>query len=76
MDRKLSWIDMILILLGLYIAYQLIRAILGGSWQTEGLIISLLIFNLGLTWKISMSLMKLDMKFGGHIAWHRIKDDK
>jgi len=66
---KLDWIDIILILLGLYIAYQLIRAILGGSWQTEGLIIALLIFNLGLTWK-------LNMNFEGHIAWHRVKDDK
>ncbi len=67
--EKLDWIDIILILLGLYIAYQLIRAILGGSWQTEGLIIALLIFNLGLTWR-------LGMKFGGHIARHRIKDAK
>ncbi len=50
---KLDWIDIILILLGLYIAYQLIIAILGGSWQAEGLIIALLIFSLGLTWRLS-----------------------
>ena len=64
---KLSWIDIILILLGLFIAYQLIKAILGGSWQTESLIIALIIFNLGLTWK-------LNMNFERHIAWHKVID--
>jgi hypothetical protein len=38
-----------------------------GSWQTESLIISLVIFNLVLTWHISM-------KMGGHISWHKAKD--
>ena len=66
---KLNWLDAVLILLGVFIAYQLLRAIFGGSWQTEGLIIALLIFNLGITWK-------LNMKFEGHVAWHRIKDKK
>lgn len=64
---KLSWIDIILILLGLFIAYQLLRAILGGSWQTESIIIALLIFNLGLTWRLSA-------KFEGHINYHRFHD--
>ncbi len=61
---KLNWLDILLILLGLFIAYQLLRAILGGSWQTESIIIALLIFNLGLTWR-------LNMKFEGHIAYHK-----
>ncbi len=64
---KLNWLDIILILLGLFIAYQIIRKIVGGSWQTESLIISLLIFNLGLTWRLSM-------KFEGHISWHKAID--
>lgn len=63
---KISWIDILLILFGLFLAYQLLRAILGGSWQTESLIIGLLLFNLGLTWK-------LNMKFEGHINWHKFK---
>lgn len=66
---KLNWVDILLILLGLFIAYQLLRAIFGSSWQTESLIISLLIFNLGLTWRISM-------KFERHIGWHRARDKK
>ena len=71
---KLSWIDVLLILFGLFIAYQLIRAILGGSWETEGLIIALLLFNLGLTWKITFNILKLDMKFERHISWHKSKE--
>ena len=58
--------DILLILFGLFIAYQLVRAILGGSWETEGLIIALLLFNLGLTWKIAL-------KLEGHISWHKTK---
>lgn len=65
--RKLNWIDIILILFGLFIAYQLIRAIIGGSWQTEALIIGLLMFNIGLT-------IRLYIKFEGHISWHKAKD--
>lgn len=72
---KLTWIDIILILLGLFIAYQLLRAIIGGSWQTEALIIALIIFNLGLTWKLSINFLKLGMKFEGHISWHKAKNN-
>ncbi|MBU3907267.1 MAG: hypothetical protein KKA64_03375 [Nanoarchaeota archaeon] len=68
---KLKWVDILLILLGLFIAYQLLRAILGGSWQTESLIIALLMFNLGLTWKLSIGFERLNMKFEGHISWHK-----
>jgi len=66
---RLKWIDIVLILLGLFIAYQLLRAIFGSSWQSESLIIALLIFNLGLTWRLSM-------KFEGHIAWHKATKEK
>lgn len=72
---KIRWIDIILIILGLIIIYQLIKKILGGSWQTESIIIALLIFNLGLTWKSSMELMKLNSKFNRHIKWHKGKQE-
>jgi hypothetical protein len=70
---KINWFDIIWILFGLFIAYQLIRAILGGSWETEGLIIALLVFNLGLTWKLTINILKLNMKFDGHIDWHKLR---
>ena len=66
---KLNWIDIILILLGLFIAYQLLHTIFGGSWQTENLIIALLVFHLGLIWRLSM-------KFEGHISWHKAMNKK
>ena len=65
---KLKWIDIILILLGLFVAYQILRAIFGGSWQTESIVIALVIFNLGLTWKLNMMLE-------GHISWHKAKNN-
>ena len=36
-------------LLGLYIAYQILRKVFGGSWGGEAIIIALVMFNLGLT---------------------------
>ena len=64
---KLTWVDLVLILFGLFLAYQILLKIFGGSWQTESLIIALLIFNLGLTWK-------LNMKFEGHMGWHKARE--
>lgn len=68
---KIKWVDWILILFGLFIIYQLMGKIFGGSWQTEGLIISLLIFNIGVVWRLSMNIVKLNMKFEGHMRWHK-----
>ncbi len=75
-DLKERIIDIILVLFGLFIAYQLIKAILGGSWQTETLVITLLVFNLGISWKINSGLWKLNSKFERHIGWHKGKDNK
>lgn len=71
---KFDWFDIILILFGLFMAYQLLRIIVGGSWQMEALLIGLLMFNLGLTWKIAMKVIKLDVKFDGHITWHKRRE--
>ena len=72
---KLGWFDILLILFGLFIAYQLLRKIFGGSWQTESLIIALLVFNLGIVWKMNNNLWKLNSKFDRHIVWHKFKDN-
>ena len=73
---KLNWFDILLILFGLFIAYQLLRKILGGSWQTESLIIALLVFNLGIIWKMNTNFWKLNLKFDRHITWHKFKYEK
>jgi len=73
---KVDWIEVLLALFGLFIAYQLLRKILGGSWQTEGLVIGILFFNFGLMWKLYLSSLELNSKFERHIIWHKIKDEK
>lgn len=73
---KLNWVDVLLILIGLFIAYQLLRKILGGSWQTESLIIAFLFFNFGILWKLNTSFLKLDSKFEGHMSWHKFNNKK
>lgn len=52
-------IVILLIIFGLYIAYQIIKKATGGSWTTEDIIISLLVFNLGCVFTIGLSLAKL-----------------
>ena len=61
-------IELTLILVGAIIVYQLLKKILGGSWQTESLIIALIIFNLVLT-------LRIHAKLEGHIGWHKGKGD-
>ena len=64
---KVDWFNILLILFGLFLAYQIILYLVGGSWQSEGLIIALSILNLGFLWKLSL-------KFEGHISWHKFRD--
>jgi len=50
--KKINLIEILhwtLIVFGLVIIYQMIKKILGGSWGFETVIITLLMFNLGLT---------------------------
>ncbi|HLD43550.1 MAG TPA: hypothetical protein VJB08_06230 [Candidatus Nanoarchaeia archaeon] len=48
-DRLELSLYIVLALLGIYIAYQILRALAGGSWAIEDIILSLVIFNIGLT---------------------------
>ena len=71
---KIDWLEIILIIFGLFIAYQLLRAIIGGSWQAESLIIAFLVFNFTLIWKLNTNILKLDSKFERHITRHKFKE--
>ena len=62
-------VDILLILAGVFIAYQLLLSLLGGSWPFESIIIALIVFNLGITWKINA-------KLEGHVGWHKGRDSK
>ena len=46
----------ILFIFGLFLVYQILKKALGGSWETESIIISLLVFNIGLTFTTAFTL--------------------
>ncbi len=52
-----------LIILGVFIAYQIILKILGGSWQTEDIVVTLLILQLGFIFGIAIKLTKIESNF-------------
>lgn len=57
-------LNLFLIVFGLYVAYQLILKLLGGSWMTENLIIAFLVMNIGLTLGNTFRLVKLSSDYG------------
>lgn len=66
-----------------YVAYELIRKVLGYSLGFEELMIALLVANIGYSFyhshaliKIKDSVNKIDKKLSGHIGWHKGKNEK
>lgn len=69
--------------LALILIVQLLRAIFGGTWVIEDIILGLIILNLTVTFGIGGYLINLNNKISsvntkiiGHIAWHKGKDQK
>lgn len=52
-------IESIVILFALYVLFQIIRVMLGGSWEIEDIIVSLLIFNLGCVFTIGILVAQM-----------------
>lgn len=48
----------LLTLFGIFLIYQVIKKILGGSWDAENIILALLIFNIGFSFTIALNQMK------------------
>lgn len=59
-DTIQSILIIILLVLGIFLAYQIIRKIFGGSWSSEDIILTLLVFNLGCVFAIILNLAKLN----------------
>lgn len=53
----------LLILFSIFIIYQLIIKILGGSWETQDIIIALLILIIGFIFNITVKLTKIETNF-------------
>jgi len=53
------------------VLYQVTKAILGGTWKIEDLILALVILNLTVTFTLLTSIYNLKSKIDGHIEWHK-----
>tara|TARA_Y100000310_G_scaffold338750_1_gene429326 strand:- start:2198 stop:2398 length:201 start_codon:yes stop_codon:yes gene_type:complete len=64
----------------IYVAFELIRKILGGSLAAEELLTALVVVNIGLTFTsyrtITKRISKLESKFSSHIGWHKGRESK
>lgn len=59
----IQWILIVLLIIfGLFIAYQIALKIFGGSWATEDIIVALLVFIIGVLFTTSLNLVKLNMR--------------
>lgn len=52
-------IEGVVVLFALYILFQIVRKMFGGSWDTENIIIGLLVFNLGCVFTIGILVAQL-----------------
>lgn len=72
-SKVLYWLFVVFLI---YLAFELIRKLLGGSLGFEELVIGLLIMNLGHSFYLKGAISKVDAKVTGHIGWHSGKDSK
>lgn len=55
-------IYLFLIGLAIFIIYQLIRKILGGSWETPDIMVALLIMTIGIVFNTALKLSKVETR--------------
>ena len=60
----------------IYLIFELLRNLFGGSLGFEELVIGLLIANLGYSFYLRETINKIDSKISGHIGWHKGKNSK
>jgi len=70
-------------IIALILIAQILRALFGGTWEIENIILAIVIFNLTVSFGIGGYLLhlnnkvsKVDKKMYGHIEWHRGRDSK
>lgn len=56
-------LNILLILFALFIIYQIIRKIFGGSWDNEDIIVSLLMMNFGCLFTVALLMMQFHSDF-------------
>ncbi len=63
-------------IIAIIIAIQIIRILLGGSWEIESVILALLVLNLTITFSIINKISRVEKIIHGHIEWHKGRDNK
>lgn len=56
--------EIILIVFGIFMLYQIIRKILGGSWTIEEIILGIVLLNIGATFTIGIMLAQVKSDHG------------
>ena len=67
LSRVLYWALVAFVVL---VIIQVMRKIIGGSWATEAVIITLLVANIGYSFALKSSLAKIESKLSEHLGWH------
>ena len=69
-------------IIAIILVIQILRAIFGGSWKIEEIILMLVLFNLTITFgtggylvSLSNKISNVNTKIEGHIQWHKGKDN-
>jgi len=80
LQKIFNWL---LLLFALFIIFQILRKIFGGSWGLEELVTALLVMNLGATLALHSRLIavhlkihKIDVKLSEHLGWHKGQERK
>ncbi len=71
-QKVLYWL---LGLFGIYLIFELIRKILGGSLGFEELVIGLLIANLGYVIALHSKISSVTSRLSEHIGWHKGREN-
>lgn len=71
--KVLQWL---LILFIVYLAFEIIRKILGGSLGFEELIIGLTLANSGYIISLHSKMSDVNAKLSEHLGWHKAKNNQ
>ncbi len=67
--KKDKIIDIVLVIFGLFLIYQFLRIIFGGSWQVDTFFGGVLLLIISIVWRNSV-------KLEGHFVYHKAIDKK
>ena len=73
LEKILYWMFFVFLL---WVIFELIKKILGGSLKFEELITTLVVINIGYSFYLTKMVGGIDKKLSGHIGWHKGRDRK